>query len=188
VIAQWDAYEYMKATPDGAFGSVISDPPEGYKLVEEFLRISSGPVVITAPAVWLGEQYPRSFEPRIRADVILPALLVREDAPLVPGWINVHVWRPGAVTDWYEVGVKTRGPHEITMADVEEHPGRKPMSLVRAIVELFGMQTILDPFCGSGTVCMAAMERGIGFVGLDIDPAFVELATKNVEEAVHAVS
>jgi site-specific DNA-methyltransferase (adenine-specific) len=83
---------------------------------------------------------------------------------------------------------KANGPHTITMTDVAEHPGRKPMSLVRAIVEMFAVPTVLDPFCGSGTVCMAAAERGIGFVGLDINHAFVELATKNVEEAVHAVS
>jgi hypothetical protein len=40
--------------------------------------------------------------------------------------------------------------------------------------------TVLDPFAGSGTVGVAALRRGCTFVGVEKEPAYVEIARKRL--------
>lgn len=40
---------------------------------------------------------------------------------------------------------------------------------------------VLDPFCGSGTTGVAAVRAGCRFVGLEMDPAYVELAARRLK-------
>ena len=43
--------------------------------------------------------------------------------------------------------------------------------------------TILDPFMGSGTTGVACIKRGRGFVGIELDGRYFDIACKRVEEA-----
>jgi DNA modification methylase len=40
--------------------------------------------------------------------------------------------------------------------------------------------TVLDPFCGSGTTGAVAMRHGRHFIGIELNPAYVELARKRI--------
>lgn len=58
--------------------------------------------------------------------------------------------------------------------DPTKHPTLKPLALARYLVRLIsppGGARILDPFAGSGTFGIAAMEEGAAeFVGIDLEP------------------
>lgn len=41
---------------------------------------------------------------------------------------------------------------------------------------------VLDPFMGSGTACMVAKKHGRGYIGIELNPAYVELAEKRIYE------
>jgi site-specific DNA-methyltransferase (adenine-specific) len=41
---------------------------------------------------------------------------------------------------------------------------------------------VLDPFCGVGSTCVAAVKAGRRFVGYDTNPQYVELAQKRIAE------
>lgn len=58
------------------------------------------------------------------------------------------------------------------------HLTQKPVDLMRWLIKLVVSpgSTILDPFTGSGTTGVAAVREGCSFVGMEIDPAFVEVA------------
>ena len=42
---------------------------------------------------------------------------------------------------------------------------------------------MLDPFNGSGTTGVAALELGRRYVGLDLDPDYLEVAHRRLEAA-----
>ena len=44
-----------------------------------------------------------------------------------------------------------------------------------------GGQIILDPFCGSGTTCIAAKSMGINYIGIDKTEDYCLIARKRLE-------
>lgn len=65
------------------------------------------------------------------------------------------------------------------------HPAPFPVELPRRLIELYTFEgdLILDPFIGSGTTAVAAVEAGRHFVGYDSDPDYLELALTRIGEA-----
>jgi DNA modification methylase len=45
------------------------------------------------------------------------------------------------------------------------------------------IETILDPFMGSGTTGVAAVQEGRKFIGIEIEPKYFDIACKRIEEA-----
>lgn len=62
------------------------------------------------------------------------------------------------------------------------HPTVKPLELMRWLVRLACPPggTVLDPTCGSGTTGAAAALEGRGFVGIELEPAYVEIASARI--------
>ena len=67
---------------------------------------------------------------------------------------------------------KEKGPNN-------QHPTVKPISLMSYLIDIYSPAgtTVLDPFCGSGTTGVAALQSGRSFVGFDIDPTYSAVAT-----------
>lgn len=65
------------------------------------------------------------------------------------------------------------------------HPAPFPVALPRRLIELFTYRgdLVLDPFIGSGSTAVAAVEADRHFVGFDTEPAYIELAERRVAEA-----
>lgn len=64
-----------------------------------------------------------------------------------------------------------------------EYPTAKPLPLLREFVELFSDpgDLVLDPFCGSGTTLVAALERGRRAIGIDISEKALTIARARCE-------
>lgn len=65
------------------------------------------------------------------------------------------------------------------------HPTQKPLPLMKSLVGLFSNegQTILDPFMGSGTTGVAAVQMGRNFIGIEQDAAHFQSSCKRIEDA-----
>ena len=64
------------------------------------------------------------------------------------------------------------------------HPTQKPERVMRwCIGFLPDAQTILDPFMGSGTTGVAAVQMGRKFIGIEREPKYFEIACKRIEQA-----
>lgn len=63
------------------------------------------------------------------------------------------------------------------------HPSPKPLCLMEWLVgELSNTSDIIfDPFCGSGTTCVAAKKLGRRWIGIDIEPKYVDIAKSRVQ-------
>lgn len=64
------------------------------------------------------------------------------------------------------------------------HPAPFPVELPRRLIELYTFKgdLVLDPFCGSGSTCIAALMTGRRYVGYDIDPEYVALAERRIAD------
>lgn len=65
------------------------------------------------------------------------------------------------------------------------HPAPFPVELPRRLIELYTYKgdLVLDPFIGSGTTAVAAVQSGRHYVGFDTEQAYIELAERRVAEA-----
>lgn len=64
------------------------------------------------------------------------------------------------------------------------HPTQKPLALLdRCILAASNPgDTILDPFCGSGSTGVSAVKLGRKFIGIEIDEGFINLTQKRLME------
>ena len=70
------------------------------------------------------------------------------------------------------------------MDELQMHPTVKPVALVADAIKDCSKQgdNVLDPFCGSGTILIAADRTGRKARALEIDPAYVDVAIRRWEE------
>lgn len=66
-----------------------------------------------------------------------------------------------------------------------EHPTQKPVGVMKWCIEHLPREAvrILDPFMGSGTTGVAAVQLGRRFVGVEREPRYFDIACKRIEEA-----
>lgn len=67
-----------------------------------------------------------------------------------------------------------------------EHPTQKPLSLMRWTLEIMRIPagaTIFDPYMGSGTTGVAAVQLGYSFLGCEIDPGYYAIAQARIAAA-----
>ena len=64
------------------------------------------------------------------------------------------------------------------------HPAMFPEELARRVLLLFSFRgdTILDPFCGVGTTCVAARRNGRRFVGMDVSSTYCATAESRLTD------
>ena len=68
----------------------------------------------------------------------------------------------------------------ITGASTKHHPAPFPLELARRLVRMFSFvgDTVLDPFCGTGTTMVAAMQAGRNSIGVEIDPEYCRMTAR----------
>ncbi|MGH7917095.1 MAG: DNA-methyltransferase [Candidatus Binataceae bacterium] len=66
------------------------------------------------------------------------------------------------------------------------HPAPYPAILAERLIRMFSFagDTILDPFGGTGSTAIAAASAGRNSITLDIEPKYVEIAARNIGNAV----
>jgi len=64
------------------------------------------------------------------------------------------------------------------------HPAPFPIELPYRLIQLYTFkdEVVLDPFCGSGSTCIAAIKAGRHYVGYDTEEEYVGLAEKRIKE------
>lgn len=67
----------------------------------------------------------------------------------------------------------------------EGHPAPFPVELAERLIRMFSFagDTVLDPFCGTGSTAVAAMNAGRNSVNVEIEPSYLRLAYERVLSA-----
>jgi len=205
-----DCLEIMADMPDGCVDAVVTDPPYDAKthngarygfratsskipfaplldvstVVASLLRVSLGWVVAFCSLEMYGD-YKRAAENRwVRAGFWRRPNGVPQftgDRPGQPGE-GIAIMHAGGIKRW-----NGGGRHGFWVANIEQHgrvhPTEKPLGLMQSLVADFTNpgDTIFDPHCGSGTTCVAAKKLGRRWIGIEIDPAYAEIARNRVK-------
>lgn len=71
----------------------------------------------------------------------------------------------------------------VTGASTKSHPAPYPLELAERLIRMFSFvgDTVLDPFLGSGTTCVAAAKWGRNSIGVEVDGDYFQMAAKRID-------
>lgn len=142
-----------------------------------------------------------NHKPRVKDKILWLPLELNPGLPLR----QIIIWaRPGGVNfspthycpthEWIMVfakpGFQLRDRGASGLGDVwnvtpepSEHPAPFPLGLpARALETCAGINTVLDPYCGSGTTMRAAADIGLQSIGIDNDSWCLDLTIKRLSQ------
>ena len=66
------------------------------------------------------------------------------------------------------------------------HPTVKPLELMRYLCRMITPKggIVLDPFMGSGTTAIAAKQEKMNYIGMELEPKYVEIANARIKSAI----
>jgi len=97
-------------------------------------------------------------------------------------WEPIAMWGDGSAAGKTDIIKATIVP-DIT---VSGHPCPKPKGWATGQINLFSKAgSVLDPFLGSGTTGVAAIELGRTFIGIEREEKYFDLACRRIEAAVN---
>ncbi len=82
--------------------------------------------------------------------------------------------KANALGDVWEIGQELNNPH----------PAPFPVAFAERCIGATEAKLILDPFMGSGTTALAALNLGREYIGVDIAPAYCEMADQRIKKHV----
>jgi len=68
--------------------------------------------------------------------------------------------------------------------EFNKHPTVKPIALMEYLIKLVTPPEgiVLDPFLGSGTTALAALNLGRFFIGIELNEEYCEIARRRIEQ------
>ena len=72
----------------------------------------------------------------------------------------------------------------ITGASTRIHPAPFPLELATRLIRMFSFHgdTVLDPFCGTGTTMVACLRHGRNSIGIDIEPEYCRMTARYLKK------
>ena len=192
-----DCLPILRAWPDGCVDLVVTDPPYGIEYISNYYKYQNphGEIEGDDKLAWGMDEWWRltadggavfSFhshkEPprdeRIRNTII---------------WVKQN-WTAGDLNgdfgnqyeciafapkdDFHLRGNRWSNVWQFDRVQPLHHPTEKPVNLIERIIESATDEggLVLDPYCGSGTTCLAAKRLGRRWIGIDISEKYCAIA------------
>lgn len=118
----------------------------------------------------------------------VPTGKIRDQGDGEAAWINDQPPRPMRIHRllWDGVCVGSAARDEVTAGQQRVHPTQKPVSLMKWCIDQLKLPPgalIVDPYMGSGSTGVAAVEMGFRFVGIEKVPQYFETACRRLDQA-----
>lgn len=192
-IHQGDCMDLMSQMPDKSVDIVIVDPPYGMDFQSNYRfkkhdKIEGDTLAFPFVAI---DECKRIAKRAVYVFCRWDNLLLEMPKPKsVLAWVKNN-WSMGDLKhehgrQWEAIAFYPLEEHEFIkrIPDViysdrtgnELHPTQKPVELIEKLIMANVGQVIFDPYCGSGTTCVAAQNLHRDFIGIEISPKYVEIA------------
>ena len=199
-------YAFKATTGGGAFGSKSEDGSKGRAYHAELFSISHGFTVdwldeacrlCNIPNMYVfcsKDQLPQLLEYATKRKLNYDLLTWHKPNP-VPTCSNKYLSDTEYIVFMRGKGARVYGTYEtkrkwwvqqVNTADKKlyGHPTIKPLNIICQLIinssEVGGV--VLDPFMGSGTTAVAAIQEGRHYVGFEINETYYETAKKRINE------
>lgn len=180
---------YDAKTHNGHLSSAVDRQSLGFSMLDDFDGLIDSLVEKSVRWVLMTCATSHALQAQNRDDFIRLGVWIKPNAaPQFTGDRPGTGWE--AVAMFHKKGKKRwngGGHHAVWTHNIESgmHPTQKPIGLVSRWVEQFTdiNEIILDPFMGSGTTGVAAVQMGRKFIGIEREPKYFEIACKRIEDA-----
>jgi site-specific DNA-methyltransferase (adenine-specific)/modification methylase len=183
--------------------AVITDPPYGISLQNHdktgFYRAKRDWTIANDDSLQVAVSV---YEWALKKE-ITTLMFCSPDLPIPGEWRNRLVWhKPGLGMggdpstcwrrDWELILIrankKLHGGRDSAVLQYEirpnefQHPCQKPIPLMAYLIKKLQSNFVLDPFMGSGTTGVAAIQMGRKFIGIEREPKYFDIACKRIEQ------
>ena len=124
-------------------------------------------------------------------------MVVWDKGPMGMGWHYRRSYetvlvaqKQGAACRWYDdtnrvENIIRAGTYPKIIPSSDQHPTEKPVGLMVHFIRLHTQpgDVVIDPFMGSGTTGVAAIQEGRRFIGIEIDPKYYAIAERRIADA-----
>jgi len=141
------------------------------------------PVVLMWGSHKFGERLPRG---RTLVWDKVPTGKVRSQGDGETAWTNVNPDGPLRIFRllWDGLCVGEGARHEVTAGQKRLHPMQKPEALCRWSIQQAGTpSSFIDPYMGSGSFGVAAMQMGLAYIGIESVRSYFDIACRRIEDA-----
>ena len=197
-----DCLDVMRELPDDSVDLVVTDPP--YNVGIDYGDTVNDKMTDEDYIEWMIPRF-REMQRIAKTVVISTGVQRLWNFALIKKWDWLLCWYKPAAMGRCTVGfthfepIALWGHGENRGCDVikaplvvfpaghpaRKHPCPKPLKWATGIINLFPTANlILDPFAGSGTTLVAAKELDRNFIGIEINPQYVDICNKRLN-AVH---
>ena len=205
VIGDCDLYlgDCLEILPTlGQMGAVVTDPPFGigfkYKthkdsaddygvMMERLMpllgRVCEGPTFVWQSMVRCADWH-RWFPEGWRIFAACKSFVQLRPVEVQHAWDPVIFWgarggkHAGSIRDWHVATTPNFGAGRESI----DHPCPRPLDQVQYIVDGLRVESILDPFMGSGTTGVACVKAGKKFTGIEIDEHYFQVACDRIRD------
>lgn len=101
--------------------------------------------------------------------------------PWKPSSEEIYVLGSGFVGKRDESNVIYHPPVQSMAKNGRVHPNEKPVGLLAKLMRKLPEGCIFDPFMGSGSCGEACMKSGRGFIGIEDDPTYFDIAVERLQ-------
>lgn len=203
-------YDFKSTRGGGAFGSKSEDSSKGRAYHAELFPISQGFTIevldemcrlCRIPNIYVfcsKDQLPQLLDYAVKRKFNFDILCWHKPNP-VPTCSNKYLSDTEYIIFMRGKGARVYGSYEtkrkywVQQVNREDkrlynHPTVKPLNIIRNLIinssEMGGV--ILDPFIGTGTTAVAAMQEGRRYIGFEIDNRYYETAKERVSALANA--
>jgi hypothetical protein len=109
--------------------------------------------------------------------------------PFRQGWsdqfeIALAVGKPNECVPDLWSDIRLKGEGYFFREETFGHPGYTPYPIMHRAVHLLSKESVIEPFCGTGTTLVAAKKQGRRAVGIELNEAYCEIAAKRLSQEV----
>jgi site-specific DNA-methyltransferase (adenine-specific) len=208
-IINGDCIDVMKTLPNNSIDLIITDPPYGdnveYGFTKKSIKNNENPLINCSALVecyrilkknkslyiftnW--KHYPFLTEFILRYTKFkIRHLIIWRKHNFGLGWAFRHQYEMILVLE--------KGKPKYSLKDFSDvqnathinhnhltHPHEKPIDLIIKMINHSSKEgdLILDPFCGSGAICLASKNSKRNFIGIELEETYVRLAEERISK------